>query len=78
MIPYRGGGGCYYRLRLCVTNMMNGQKWTEDMKLDSYTVEDYSKAAQAIGCSAWEREHIQEANKLAGKRRMHCSTLPSP
>lgn len=57
MIPYRGwkegGGGRYSRLRLCVTNVMNGQKWTEDMKLDIYTVKDYSKAAQAIGSSAW-------------------------
>lgn len=56
MIPYRrweGGGGHYSRLRLCVTNVMNGQKWIEDMKLDIYTVKDYSKAAQAIGCSAW-------------------------
>lgn len=49
----RGGGGCYSRLRLCVTNVMNGQKWTEDVKLDIYTVKDYSKAAQAIGSSAW-------------------------
>lgn len=48
-----GGGGHYSRLRLCVTNVMNGQKWTEDVKLDIYTVKDYSKAAQAIGCSAW-------------------------
>lgn len=48
-----GGGGGYSRLRLCVTNVITEQKWTEDMKLDIYTAKDYSKAAQAIGSSAW-------------------------